>query len=56
VIQHFARSALRRRRMRRRCLEYARSHLTMDHHLDAVQEAYAQVLGTGGEKQRCESA
>jgi glycosyltransferase involved in cell wall biosynthesis len=44
VILHFSRSAVRRRRMRRRCFEYAHSHLTMDRHLDAVLSAYAEAL------------
>jgi glycosyltransferase involved in cell wall biosynthesis len=45
VILHFARSALRRRRMRQRCLEYAQSHLSMDRHLDAMQAVYAEATG-----------
>jgi glycosyltransferase involved in cell wall biosynthesis len=45
VLLHFSHSALRRRQMRRRCLEYAHSHLTMDQHLDAVLAVYAEALG-----------
>jgi glycosyltransferase involved in cell wall biosynthesis len=44
VILHFARSALRRRRMRQRCLEYAQSYLSMNGHLDAIQAVYAEVV------------
>jgi glycosyltransferase involved in cell wall biosynthesis len=45
VILHFSRSALRRRRMRQRAFEYAHGHLTMDRHLDALLDVYAEVLG-----------
>jgi len=45
VILHFSRSALSRRRMRRRAFEYAHSHLTMARHLDALLGVYAEVLG-----------
>lgn len=45
VILHFSRSALFRRRMRQRCIKYARDRLTMDHHIDATLEVYAEALG-----------
>jgi glycosyltransferase involved in cell wall biosynthesis len=44
VILHFSRSALQRRKMRRRCLEYAHTHLTIDRHIDALQQVYAEVF------------
>jgi glycosyltransferase involved in cell wall biosynthesis len=44
VILHFSQSALRRRRMRRRCLEYAREHLTMDRHIEALLAVYAEAI------------
>ena len=44
VLWHFSHSALRRRRMRRRCFEYAHSHLTMDQHVEAVLAVYAEAL------------
>jgi glycosyltransferase involved in cell wall biosynthesis len=44
VVLHFSRSAVSRRRMRQRCLEYAHQHLTMDHHLDALLAVYAEAL------------
>lgn len=47
VILHFSHSATQRRRMRRRCLEYARSHLTMERHIDAMLATYAEALGSG---------
>jgi glycosyltransferase involved in cell wall biosynthesis len=45
VVSHFAQSPLRRRRMRQRCFEFAHNHLTIDHHIDALLEVYAEVLG-----------
>ena len=44
VLWHFSHSALRRRRMRRRCFEYAHSHLNMDQHIEAVLAVYAEAL------------
>jgi glycosyltransferase involved in cell wall biosynthesis len=44
AILHFSQSALRRRRMRRRCLEYAREHLTMDRHIEALLAVYAEAI------------
>jgi glycosyltransferase involved in cell wall biosynthesis len=45
VILHFTHSPVRRRRLRRRAFEYAHSHLTMEHHVDALLGVYAEVLG-----------
>ena len=45
AILHLTHSALRRRRMRRNCSEYARSHLTMERHVEAILAVYAEVLG-----------
>jgi glycosyltransferase involved in cell wall biosynthesis len=47
VIQHFALSAPERRAMRRRCARHVRSELSMDRHLDRLQEVYDEVLGSG---------
>lgn len=44
VIRHFALPAYRRRAMRRRCVEYASEHLTLDRHLDRLQEVYDEAL------------
>jgi glycosyltransferase involved in cell wall biosynthesis len=46
VVQHLSRSALERRRMRRRCAEQARAELTLDRHLDRLQRVYAEAMGT----------
>jgi glycosyltransferase involved in cell wall biosynthesis len=45
VIEHFSRSAPERRRMRHRCVEYVYDHLTMEHHLDRLQQVYNEALG-----------
>jgi glycosyltransferase involved in cell wall biosynthesis len=45
VIQHFSRSAPERRRMRHRCVKYVHDHLTMEHHLDRLQQVYDEALG-----------
>jgi len=45
AILHFSRSALRRRRMRKRCLEHASKYLTMDRHIEALLGVYAEALG-----------
>jgi glycosyltransferase involved in cell wall biosynthesis len=45
VVAHFARSALHRRGMRHRCFEYARSHLTMGHHIEDLLAVYHEALG-----------
>jgi glycosyltransferase involved in cell wall biosynthesis len=45
VIQHFGLPAPERRAMRKRCIEYARIHMTMDRHLDGLHQAYSEALG-----------
>ncbi|HEY68210.1 MAG TPA: glycosyltransferase family 4 protein [Thermoflexia bacterium] len=44
VIQHFARSAPERRAMRRRCVEFAHTHMTLDRYLDRLQQVYDEAL------------
>ena len=44
VIQHFARSARERRAMRRQCVEHSRSHMTLERHLEGMQQVYDEVL------------
>ncbi len=44
VIQHFARLAHERRAMRGRCAAYARANMTMERHLDRLQQVYGEVL------------
>ena len=44
AIQHFALSAPERRAMRRRCADTVRRDLSMDRHLDRLQQVYEQVL------------
>jgi glycosyltransferase involved in cell wall biosynthesis len=44
IMVHLSRSALRRRRMRHRCVAYVHDHLTMERHLDAVLSVYAEAL------------
>ena len=44
VIQHFARSAPERRAMCQRGVEYARTHMTLDRHLDRLQQVYDEAL------------
>ena len=44
VAQHFARPAHERRRMRQACLVKARTQLTLAHHLDLLQQVYAEII------------
>ena len=44
VAAHFARSPGERRRMRQRCVEVARTRLSLDRHLDALERIYGEVL------------
>ncbi|MEJ2212281.1 MAG: glycosyltransferase family 4 protein [Anaerolineae bacterium] len=44
VIQHFARSARERRDMRRQCVQHSRSHMTLERHLEGMQQVYDEVL------------
>jgi glycosyltransferase involved in cell wall biosynthesis len=44
VIHHFALSAPERRAMRRQCASYVQSDLSMDQHIDRLQEVYDEVL------------
>jgi glycosyltransferase involved in cell wall biosynthesis len=46
VIQYFARPAHERRAMRQRCVAYARTHMTIERHLDRLQQVYDEVLRT----------
>jgi glycosyltransferase involved in cell wall biosynthesis len=46
VIKYFARPAHERRAMRQRCVAYARAHMTMERHLDRLQQVYDEVLRT----------
>ncbi len=46
VLQHFDRPAHERRAMRRRCATYARANMTMEHHLDHLQQVYDEALET----------
>lgn len=52
VVQHFARSARERRSMRRHCVEHARSHMTLDRHLDQLQQVYKEILNGKGHRSR----
>lgn len=52
VIQHFARSARERRSMRRQCVEHSRSHMTLDRHLDCIQQVYKEALGENRDRSR----
>lgn len=45
VYYHFTRPAHERRRMRQRCIEEVRTHLTLEKHLSGVQQVYQEVLG-----------
>jgi glycosyltransferase involved in cell wall biosynthesis len=45
AIRHFALSAPERRAMRRRCVGYVRSELSMDRHLDRLRAVYEEALG-----------
>ncbi len=44
VIQHFARSAPDRRAMRKCCVEFARTRMTLDCYLDHLQQVYDEAL------------
>ncbi len=44
VCSHFARPAHERRMMRQRCVREVRTQLTLDRHLDGLQQVYAEVL------------
>lgn len=52
VIQHFARSARERRSMRRQCVEHSRSHMTLERHLERMQQVYREVLGEHGDRSK----
>ena len=43
AIDHFARPAVQRREMRRRCAEYAAKNLTLDAHLDQLTAIYDEI-------------
>jgi glycosyltransferase involved in cell wall biosynthesis len=44
IILHFARSSHDRRRMRQHCVEYARTNLTLEKHVEGVLQVYQDVL------------
>jgi len=44
VLEHQACSAVERRRMRQRCVEYVHAHLSMERHLDRMQAVYQEAL------------
>ena len=44
IIRHFALSAYERRTMRRRCIAYAGTHLTLDRHIDRLLRIYHEAL------------
>jgi glycosyltransferase involved in cell wall biosynthesis len=44
VIQHFDRPAHERRAMRQRCAAYALANMTMERHLDRLQQVYDEAL------------
>lgn len=44
VVHHFSRSAKERRAMRRQCVEHARVHMTLDRHLERLQQVYREAL------------
>jgi glycosyltransferase involved in cell wall biosynthesis len=46
AVQHFSRSAPERRQMRRQCIEQAHSQMTLDRHLDRLQNVYVEALET----------
>jgi glycosyltransferase involved in cell wall biosynthesis len=46
AIQHFARPAYERRRMRQHCAEHAQAHMTLDRHIERLLQVYEEVLGT----------
>ncbi len=43
VVRHFQRPAHERRQMRQACVVAARTRLTLEHHIDALLELYAEV-------------
>jgi glycosyltransferase involved in cell wall biosynthesis len=45
VIEYFSRSAPERRAMRHQSVEYVYQHLTMERHLDHLQQVYGEALG-----------
>jgi glycosyltransferase involved in cell wall biosynthesis len=45
VIGHLSRTAAERRAMRRRCAELAQRALSIDLHLDMIEQVYGEVLG-----------
>jgi len=45
VILHFARPAYERRRMRQRCIEEVRTHLTLEKHIEGILQVYREALG-----------
>lgn len=44
VVEHLSRPAWERREMRRCCVEYARTALSIDLNLDRIEQVYAEVL------------
>lgn len=46
VILHFSQPARKRREMRRACVEYAVSRLSLDRHVDAVTSVYTEALAS----------
>lgn len=46
VVQHFNRPARERRVMRQRCVAQMRQHLTLDKHLDGLEQIYQEVLNS----------
>ncbi len=44
IILHFARSGHDRRRMRQHCVEYARTNLTLEEHIEGILQVYQDVL------------
>lgn len=44
IAHHFSRSALERRLMRRRCVEAARTQLTLESHIQGIMKVYQEVL------------
>jgi glycosyltransferase involved in cell wall biosynthesis len=52
VIQHFSRSARERRSMRRQCVERSHSYMTLDRHLDRLQQVYGEVLSDNRDRSK----
>ena len=48
IILHFAKSKRERRRMRHNCINVARTRLTLDRHLAALEDVYSEVLAKHG--------